>query len=565
MTARARCLALLALWLAAVLVTPGQAHGQQAGAGVTPAEPDVATAPVVFEGKTLFRVRGVSSLPAATRARIIRNQLAGVAADSGIDVSSLRLVEVGGATRILAGGTPITTIVEADASLEQVGRAELASAHLARLRQAILDYRSARSPAALWRATLNALAATLILAIGIGVSVWSWRRVNRYYDRRLKQRIQSVEIKSFELMRAERIWATVRGVLFAVRTLIMLAMVLLYLGFVLGQFPWTREISRDMAGFALRPLEVIGTGIVSSIPSLAFLAVLFFGVKLGLRVVRLFFDAVGLGRVTLEGFDREWAEPTYKLIRVAAIAFALVVAYPYIPGSNTEAFKGVTLFIGIVFSLGSSSAISNIIAGYLMTYRRALKVGDRVRVGDAIGDVIETRLQVTHIRSTKNEEIIVPNSKILNGDVINYSSLSRAHGLILHTEVGIGYETPWRQVEAMLIAAAERTEGISAQPRPFVYEKRLGEFAVFYELNAYCSRPQAMNQLYAALHRNILDVFNEFGVQIMTPTYDADPPEPKVVPRNEWYAPPAVRGAVEDAALTPPRTRSEATPSGTRR
>jgi small-conductance mechanosensitive channel len=199
----------------------------------------------------------------------------------------------------------------------------------------------------------------------------------------------------------------------------------------------------------------------------------------------------------------------------------------------------VSIFIGIVFSLGSSTAISNIIAGYMMTYRRAFKVGDRVKIGDTIGDVIETRLQVTHLRSFKNEEIVIPNSQILSADVMNFSTLARQQGLILHTEVGIGYETPWRQVEAMLINAAERTPDVDREPRPFVMVRKLGDFAVTYEINAYTHDVKSMNATYTSLHRNILDVFNEYGVQIMTPAYEGDPPEPKVVAAKDWYTAPA--------------------------
>jgi small-conductance mechanosensitive channel len=290
----------------------------------------------------------------------------------------------------------------------------------------------------------------------------------------------------------------------------------------------------------LAPLQVIGSGILRHVPSLVFLAVLFLAVRLALRVSRLFFDALARGTVTLANFDREWAEPTYKIIRIFVIAFGLIVAYPYIPGSDSAAFKGVSVFIGVLFSLGSSSAIANIIAGYMMTYRRAFKLGDRVKIGNAVGDVIETRLQVTHLRSIKNEELVIPNSQILANEVVNFSSLAGPRGLILHTEVGIGYETPWRQVEAMLIMAAERTTGLDREPRAFVLEKKLGDFAVTYELNAFCRDVSAMHELYAELHRNILDVFNEYGVQIMTPAYERDPQEPKVVPRKAWYLAPAV-------------------------
>jgi small-conductance mechanosensitive channel len=295
-------------------------------------------------------------------------------------------------------------------------------------------------------------------------------------------------------------------------------------------------MSHGVAGLALDPLRTLGAGFVANIPRLAFLLVLFILVRVVLRITRLFFDAVGRGTVTLRRFDPEWSEPTYKILRIAIVAFGLVVAYPYIPGSQSEAFKGVTLFIGIVFSLGSSSAVSNVIAGYMMTYRRAFKVGDRVKIGESVGDVIETRLQVTHVRSLKNEEIVIPNSEILSGQVLNYSSLGRERSLLLHTEVGIGYATSWRHVETILLEAAARTPGLAADPKPFVLVKRLSEFAVTYELNVPCGDVHAMTATYSALHRNVLDVFNEHGVQIMTPAYEGDPPEPKLVLPHDLYA-----------------------------
>ena len=517
--------------------------------------PEVATAPVVIDGATLFRVRGVSSFPAGARARGIEDRVKAVAADRTIAPDSLHIAETGSFTRILAGNVPIVTVVDADADVEQIGRPELAAVHLQRIRQAITDYRAARSPAALQRAAVSALTATLLLAVALVILRWFWRAVDRLLKRRLQARIHTVEFQSFEVMRAERIWQALQNVLFVLRTIVVVGLGLVYLGFLLGQFPLTRGLSQNMIGFALGPVEVIGNGIVNHIPSLVFLVVLFLLVRVVLRFLRLFFEAVGQGSVRLASFEPDWAEPTYKIVRVGVVAFALVVAYPYIPGSGSAAFQGVSLFLGIVFSLGSSSAISNIIAGYMMTYRRALKVGDRVKIGDAIGDVIETRLQVTHLRSFKNEEIIIPNSQILGGDVINYSSLARAHGLILHTEVGIGYETPWRQVEAMLLEAAQRTAGLSDTPSPFVLVKRLGDFAVTYELNVYCGNVPAMNQLYTQLHRHILDVFNEYGVQIMTPAYEGDPEQPKIVPPKDWYTAPAAQPkAPQTERDSPPAT-----------
>jgi small-conductance mechanosensitive channel len=509
---------------------------------------EIVTAPVELDGEVLLRVRGVTSFPAAARARLIRDRIVAIAADPTVAGDSLGLVENGDSVRIVAGTRLIMMVTGADASLEQVPAADLAGVHLERVRMAIGQYREARSAGALKRATLGTLLATAALILGLAGLLWLWRRFDDFLALRLQKHIQAVQFQSFEVMRAERIRLALHHTLLGVRTLLLLGSGFVYAWYVLGLWPWTRGLSNDMVGLALGPLQVIGMGILESIPSLVFLVVLFFVIRTVLRLIRLFFDGVGSGTLRLERFEQEWAAPTYRLIRFGVIAFGIVVAYPYIPGSDSAAFKGLSLFIGVLFSLGSSSAISNIIAGYMLTYRRAFKIGDRVRIGQVVGDVIETRLQVTHLRSYKNEEIIVPNSQILTSEVLNYSSLSRSEGLILHTEVGIGYETPWRQVEAMLMAAARRTDGLLSSPPPFVLQTRLGDFAVVYELNAYCRDAQKMAPLYTELHRHILDVFNEHGVQIMTPAYKDDPVQPKIVPPSDWYLAPASNDVEKPAA-----------------
>ena len=475
---------LLALIAALTASERLQAQGSARGA----AADEVATAPVEIDGAVLFRLRGVSSFPAEERARAVSDRIVAAAADPAVSIDSLRVIENESVADVAAGDKPLVRVFDADAALDQVGRRELAYAHLARVRQAIVDYREARTPAALRRAANRTAIATALLLLGSGLVLWFWRRLDAFSTRRLEARIHTVGIQSFEVMRAERIRSALKSGMVAIRNVVLLAGVLVYLGSVLRTWPRTRGLSRDMFGLALAPLRVIGDGVVANIPSLVFLAVLFFVTRLVLRVVRLFFEAVARGTVKLSNFDADWAAPTYKIVRIVIVAFALIVAYPYIPGSESDAFKGVSLFIGIIFSLGSSSAISNIIAGYMMTYRRAFKVGDRVKIGEAMGDVIEMRLQVTHLKSFKNEEIVIPNSQILGGDVVNYSSLAKAQGLILHTEIGIGYETPWRQVEAMLLTAAARcASSIDDSPRAFVLLNKLGDFAVTYELNVYCT------------------------------------------------------------------------------
>jgi small-conductance mechanosensitive channel len=280
---------------------------------------------------------------------------------------------------------------------------------------------------------------------------------------------------------------------------------------------------------------------MNAIPDLAFLVVLVFVVRFVLRLIRAYFNGVAVGRIQLQNFDRDWAMPTYKLVRLAIVAFSLVVAYPYIPGSDSLAFKGVTVFMGVILSLGSSSFIAGLVAGLTMTYRGAFKEGDLVKVGTTVGVVDAIRLMVTRLKTAKNEIVVIPNSTVLNADIVNYSQMARKNELILHTEVGIGYDTPWRQVEAMLVEAAHRTEGLLDEPAPFVLQKLLGDFAVTYELNVFCGLDRGLPRLYSQLHAHIQDVFNEHGVQIMSPAYEADPEDPKLVPPDQWYTAPAKR------------------------
>jgi len=263
------------------------------------------------------------------------------------------------------------------------------------------------------------------------------------------------------------------------------------------------------------------------------------GFAQGLRLLKLYFTALSRGSATLAGFEPEWALPAYRILRTLTVAMALVMAYPYLPGSGSEALQGISVLGGLMLSLGASVAVSNVIAGYFNTFGRVFRVGDMIQIGEVRGEVTFVGLMMTRIRTPKNEEVTIPNSTAMNTHVVNYSTLAKNGGLVLHTEVGIGYEVPWRQVHAMLEEAARRTPDLLTTPPPFILQRRLGDFAVIYELNVHTAAAKGMLQKYSALHQNILDVFNEHGVQIMTPAYEGDPEQPKLVPKDEWYTPPA--------------------------
>lgn len=515
------------------------------------------SASVTIDGNILFRVRGTSAYPAERRAQVIADRIIALAADETVSVESLRAAEIEGRSEIYADNQLVMNVFDADAALEHVSRQSLALLNRTRIAEAIISYRHDRTLRVLLIGAGHAATATLFVAGLVWGIRWTFQRLRRFSQRRVKAHLQGLRFQSLQIVQADRLWAGFQLVEHAVYVLLLSIVGMSYVQYVLALFPWTKPISVRLFAILFNPISQMATAILAAVPNLVFLAILIIVVRYALQMLHHFFAGIARGTVSISGFDREWALPTFRLLRLGTIAFTVVVAYPYVPGSESEGFKGVSIFLGIILSLGSSSAISNIIAGYTMIYRRAFKVGDLVKIDELVGNVTEMRLLVTHLRSLKNEEIVVPNSMILNTHVINYSSLAEKEGLILHTTVGIGYETPWRQVEAILLQAADRTPGLLKRPSPYVLQKELGDFAVTYEVNAYTADTQQTCHTLTELHRNILDLFNEHGVQIMTPAYEGDPPEPKIVPREKWFTAPAVASTLADGRREGARTPSE--------
>jgi len=501
----------------------------------------VDTAPVVVNGKVRFHVVGVSAHPAERRAHEIARRIEALAKDPKFDPKTLRTKDAGAYHQILPdeGGKPIFRVLEADAKFEGVLRTVLAKTLLNNIAESINDYRHDRKPAVLIKNALYALGSTLVLIALLCSVFWCFRRLNGFLERRFKLQMQNLEARSKHLFRGEQFWSLLYGALRMLRALVVLFLIYVFANYALSLFPQTRYTAHRLFQFVMAPLGGMVDAVIDFIPALVFLVVLFLITRYVLKLARGVFTAIDNKRLKIKGFETDWAWPTHRIVRLGIILFALVIAYPFIPGSDSAAFKGVSVLLGVLFSLGSTSVISNVIAGYTMTYRRAFRIGDWVKIGDTVGDVTEMRVLVTHLRTPKNEEVVIPNSTILNGEVTNYSTMARDQGLILHTTVGIGYDVPWRQVEAMLLLAAENTEGLLKEPKPFIRQKSLADYAVNYELNAYCGDASRMIELYTDMHRNIQDVFNENGVQIMSPAYKEDPAEPKIVPKERWYTPPA--------------------------
>jgi small-conductance mechanosensitive channel len=519
---------------------PG-AFSQEVPPNVSSKENKVTDEPIILGDKTLFHtVTEIQGRTLVKRAEMISERIKKIADSAMFKADSIQTDDFSTPlTLIVFGDEVIMGVFDEDAIPKGKSRQQLAAEYSQVIRTAIEKYREERSFKQRIYAAIYTLITTFFL-IAILILIEKFKhKIDQRIEERFKTWKKGIQIQSVEIVRAEKINDLLKGGVKGIRLILVLIFLYIYLQLVLGFFPMTRPIADRVLGYVLSPLTTIGNGVIENIPNLLFIAILILLLRYVLKAMKIFFSGIEKERVTIHGFYPEWAQSTYRLLSFLVIAFSVVIAFPYIPGSDSLAFKGVSVFIGVLFSLGAQSAVSNMVAGFALTYRRAFRVGDRVRIVDLDGDVLEARLQVTILRTVKNEEIVIPNSTIMNSHVVNYSAEARERGLILHTTVTIGYDTPWRQVHAMLLMAARKTPGLLAEPEPFVLQKSLDDFYVSYELNVYTDKPEKMAAFYSGLHQNIQDVFNEYGVQIMSPNYEADRIEPAIVPKERWYAPPA--------------------------
>lgn len=481
-----------------------------------------AGAPVVFASDTLFRLYGsLGPFSAQQRAAAAAERIGRVAAvvESGDDSVVVRTGPI--YNEILVGGLVLMTVVEADAAPLSQPRDAVTRAHAQLIEQTLLGRGYSTSIRALAIDAAYALLATLVLWLLLRLMSVSFPRLYARVSRLRGATIPGMHFQQFQIFTADRLANTLLFLSRALRVLVTLLLLYVYVPLVLSFFPWTSPLSRRIVGYAVTPVRTTAISFAAYLPNIFYIAVIVVLTRYFLKLVHAIFRAIEAGSIAFAGFYPEWAEPTYKILRVLVLAFAAVVVFPYLPGAHTDAFKGVSIFFGVLFSFGSSGAVGNITAGIVLTYTRAFRIGDRVRIGDTVGDVIEKTLLVTRVCTIKNVAVTIPNGAVLGGQVVNYSTLAAAPGVILHTTVTIGYDIPWKQVHAALIEAAHRTDGIVAEPAPFVLQTSLDDFFVSYQINGYTAAPQSMAATYSRLNSNIQDAFNEAGLEIMSPHYSA--------------------------------------------
>ncbi len=508
---------LLALTMVLLIVIP-----PVAAQDVAPVNNSIDGTPVMLAGEELFVIQArVGSFSAAERAQAVTQRIEAFANNGTVSVEALKVEDQEYSTSIAAGDKLLFTITEADAKAAGKSRSLLAREYTSHLQTVIQQYRQERSSKSILFGVLYTVLATIVLLVLLTLLGRAFARLLSRRAASAETRLPALRIQNFELLSAEQVVSLVTRLLKWLRLLLGLGLISIYFTLVLSLFPWTKHLGATIVGHLLEALNGFWVGFLSYLPNLFVIAFVAVVVHYILRLTRLLFGQLGRDQ-TFSWFYPEWAEPTQKIITVLVIALAAVVAFPYLPGSKSPAFQGVSLFLGLLISLGSSSAISNMVAGVILIYTRAFKAGDRIKVGDAIGDVVEKTLLVTQLRTIKNVVITIPNSAVLNSQVINYSALSQTETpLILHTTVTLGYDVPWRKVHETLIGAAHASQHILTTPAPFVLQTSLDDFYVSYELNAYTKQPAIMAKIYSELHQNIQDKCNEVGIEILSPHYRA--------------------------------------------
>ena len=422
---------------------------------------------------------------------------------------------------LMYGNKVLLSLTDQDALWEGVSRDSLANER----RQNVVDkLHEMKAEHGIWRMAKRILYFVLVI-VGqyflFRLTNWLFRKLKVRILRLKDTKIKPVSIQGYELLDAQK-QANLLVFLASVGRYILMGLQLLFtvpLIFII--FPQTEGLAYRLLGYIWNPIRGIFVGIIDYIPKLFTIIVIWYAVKYLVRFVLYLAREVEGGRLKINGFYPDWAMPTFHIIRFLLYAFMIAMIYPYLPGSNSGVFQGISVFVGLIVSLGSSTVIGNIIAGLVITYMRPFKIGDRIQLNDTTGNIIEKSPLVTRIRTPKNEVVTVPNSFVMSSHTVNYSTSAREYGLIIHSEVSIGYDIPWRKVNELLIDAALNTPGVVDDPRPFVLETSLSDWYPVYQVNAYIKEADKMPQIYSNLHQNIQDKFNEAGIEIMSPHYMA--------------------------------------------
>ena len=478
--------------------------------------------PVVVEGDTLFYLytkRG--GYTPLQRAEMIDAAIMQLGKRFTLHPDSVYIESSDIVTDLMYGNKVIASFTDQDGLWEGRSREQLATDKRKIVVQKLKELKEEHS---LWQLGKRILYFVLVLAgqyLLFWLTGWLFRKLKVRIQKLKDTRLKPISIQNYELLDTQRQVNLLIFLSNLLRYVIMLLQLLITVPLLFAIFPQTKGLAYQIVSYIWNPIKNILVGIVDYIPNLFAILIICFAVKYLVRLVHYLSREVEAGRLKFGGFYPDWAMPTYHIIRFLLYAFMIAMIYPYLPGAKNGVFQGISVFVGLIISLGSSTVIGNVIAGLVITYMRPFKLGDRIQLNDTTGNVIEKTPLVTRIKTPKNEVVTIPNSFIMSSHTVNYSASAREYGLIIHSEVTIGYDVPWRQVHQLLIEAALNTPGVIDDPRPFVLETSLSDWYPVYQINAYIREADKLAQIYSDLHQNIQDRFNEAGIEIMSPHYMA--------------------------------------------
>ncbi len=476
--------------------------------------------PVVPFGDTLFLIfNKIGAFTPFERAESISRKIQQLYKNRPYYPDSLQIFSTDNTQDLIYQNRIIVSVSDIDALIYGTNSPGLAQQYQLAINKAVLDHIKHTSLSNILKQIGLVLLTIGIVSLLIFLIIRLFRFTKKYIKSHQGKFIRSFRFRNYEFLSKKKV---LKGVLLlnkVVKIFFIILIVYLALPSLFSIFPVTKSWAGTLLSWVVDPIISIFLAFVSYLPDLFTVIVIVTVVRYLVKLIKYLAKEVQVGKLTLPGFHPDYAMPTFGIVRFILYAFMFVVIFPYLPGSGSDIFRGVSVFLGILLSLGSTSAISNVVAGLVITYMRPFKIGDRIKLGDVTGDVIEKTPLVIRVRTIKNEEITIPNSQILTGHTINYTSSGKEIGLILHTTVSIGYDVPWRQVHELLISAAKSTKGVSKDNAPFVLQTSLDDFYVSYQINAFTKSPEKSAVLYSDLHKNIQDKFNKAGVEIMSPHY----------------------------------------------
>ena len=424
-------------------------------------------------------------------------------------------------TDLMYGNKVLSSFTDQDGLWEGCSRDQLAAAK----RKVIVDkLKVMKDEHSLWQLGKRILYFILVIVgqfLLFKLTIWLFNKLKARIQRLKDTKLKPISIQDYELLDTQKQVNLLVFLASLLRYAVMLLQLILTVPLLFAIFPQTKDLAYKLFSYIWEPIKSIFLGIVEYIPNLFTIFVIWLAVKYLVRLVRYLASEIQSERLKIGGFYADWAMPTFHIVRFLLYAFMIAMIYPYLPGSKSGVFQGISVFVGLIVSLGSSTVIGNIIAGLVITYMRPFKLGDRIKLNDTTGNVIEKTPLVTRIRTPKNEVVTIPNSFIMSSHTVNFSQSARDYGLIIHSEVSIGYDIPWRKTHQLLIEAALNTPGVVDDPRPFVLETSLQDYYPVYQVNAYIKDANQLAQVYSDLHQNIQDRFNEEDIEIMSPHYIA--------------------------------------------